>query len=48
MTPSARLTSVRMYEQTGDAGLTCRRCGVSRPTLAASEGEDNVTVAAAG
>ena len=33
MTPSARLTWVRMYEQTGDAGLTCRRCGVSRPTL---------------
>ena len=33
MTPSARLTWVRMYEETGDAGLTCRRCGVSRPTL---------------
>lgn len=33
MTPSARLTWVRMYEQTGDAGLTCRRCGISRPTL---------------
>ncbi len=33
MTPSARLTWVRMYEQTGDAGLTCRRCDVSRPTL---------------
>ena len=22
-----------MYKETGDAGLTCRRCGVSRPTL---------------
>jgi len=22
-----------MYERTGDAGLTCRRCGISRPTL---------------
>ena len=33
MTPSARLTWVRMYEQTGNAGVTCRRCGVSRPTL---------------
>ena len=33
MAPSARLTWVRMYEQTRDAGLTCRRCGVSRPTL---------------
>jgi len=27
------LTWVKMYEQTGDAGLTCRRCGISRPTL---------------
>jgi transposase InsO family protein len=24
---------VRMYAQTRDAGLTCRRCGISRPTL---------------
>src|SRR5450755_97648 len=22
-----------MYKETGDAGLTCRRCGISRPTL---------------
>lgn len=22
-----------MYEASGDAGLTCRRCGISRPTL---------------
>jgi transposase-like protein len=33
MTPAARLVWVRMYERTGDAGLTCRRCGISRPTL---------------
>lgn len=33
MAHSARLTWVRMYEQTGDAGLTCRRCRISRPTL---------------
>ena len=33
MIPSARLIWLRMYEQTGDAGLTCRRCGISRPTL---------------
>ena len=26
-------TWVRMYEQTGNAGRTCRRCGVSRSTL---------------
>lgn len=28
-----RLGWVRLYEKTGDAGLTCRRCGISRPTL---------------
>ena len=33
MTPTARLIWVRTYERTGNAGLTCRRCGVSRPTL---------------
>ena len=33
MTPAARLIWVRMYERTGNAGLTCRRCGISRPTL---------------
>jgi len=33
MTPAARLIWVRTYQRTGDAGLTCRRCGVSRPTL---------------
>lgn len=29
----ARLTWVQMYLATGNAGLTCRRCGISRPTL---------------
>lgn len=29
----ARLGWVKHYEQTGDAGLVCRRCGISRPTL---------------
>lgn len=29
----ARLKWVQMYQQSGDAGLTCRRCGISRPTL---------------
>ena len=28
-----RLGWVKLYEQTLDAGLTCRRCGISRPTL---------------
>jgi len=28
-----RLTWVQMYLESGDAGLTCRRCGISRPTL---------------
>lgn len=29
----ARLAWVLLYEETGDAGLTCLRCGISRPTL---------------
>lgn len=29
----AWLEWVKTFEQTGDAGLTCRRCGISRPTL---------------
>src|SRR5215467_2605617 len=29
----ARLSWVRLYEQVKDAGVVCRRCGVSRPTL---------------
>ena len=28
-----RLTWVRLHEQTGDVGLTCRRCGITPPTL---------------
>lgn len=28
-----RLLWVKMYEECGDAGLVCRRCGISRPTL---------------
>ena len=28
-----RLAWVRLYEQAEDAGLVCRRCGISRPTL---------------
>ena len=29
----ARLVWVKLYEKLGDAGLVCRRCGISRPTL---------------
>ena len=29
----ARLRWIRLFESTGDAGLVCRRCGISRPTL---------------
>ena len=29
----ARLNWVRLYEELGDAGLVCRRCGITRPTL---------------
>src|SRR5438552_18935544 len=28
-----RLAWVAMYQATGNAGLTCLRCGISRPTL---------------
>ena len=28
-----RLQWVRLYEESGDAGFVCRRCGISRPTL---------------
>jgi transposase InsO family protein len=47
-TLKARLTWVKMYHKTGDAGLTCRRCGISRPTLRKwyhrfqEEGEDGL------
>jgi len=30
---TARLKWVQLYDETGDAGLVCRRCGISRPTL---------------
>lgn len=30
---SMRLRWVRMYHETGNAGLVCSRCGISRPTL---------------
>ena len=33
MNVKARLGWVRLYEQLGDFGLVCRRCGISRPTL---------------
>jgi transposase len=29
----ARLAWVELYLQTGDAGVVCKRCGISRPTL---------------
>jgi transposase InsO family protein len=29
----ARSRWIQLYRETGDAGLVCRRCGVSRPTL---------------
>lgn len=29
----ARLIWVKLYQETGNAGLVCRRCGISRPTL---------------
>lgn len=28
-----RLQWVRLYQESGDAGFVCRRCGISRPTL---------------
>ena len=28
-----RLVWVKLFEETNDAGLVCRRCGISRPTL---------------
>jgi transposase InsO family protein len=33
MDARTRLGWVRLYEEAGDAGLVCRRCGISRPTL---------------
>ena len=34
-TLKARLTWITLYQQTQNAGLVCRRCGISRPTLRA-------------
>ena len=28
-----RLVWIKLFEDTNDAGLVCRRCGISRPTL---------------
>ena len=33
MDARTRLGWVRHYERVGNAGLVCRRCGISRPTL---------------
>lgn len=33
MDARTRLGWVRLYEEAGNAGLVCRRCGISRPTL---------------
>jgi transposase-like protein len=33
MDAHTRLGWVRLYERVGNAGLVCRRCGISRPTL---------------
>ncbi len=32
MEAKARLGWIRLYQQVGDAGIVCRRCGISRPT----------------
>jgi len=33
MDAQTRLGWIKLYEETGDAGVVCRRCGISRPTL---------------
>ena len=33
MDARARLGWIRLYEEVGNAGIVCRRCGISRPTL---------------
>ena len=33
MSKSFSTEQVQLYEETGDAGYVCRRCGISRPTL---------------
>ena len=33
MNGKTRLGWIELYERLGNAGLVCRRCGISRPTL---------------
>ena len=33
MDARTRLGWIRLYEQIGNAGIVCRRCGIARPTL---------------
>jgi len=33
MDAGARLGWIKLYQEVGDAGLVCRRCGIARPTL---------------
>src|SRR5215212_9646560 len=33
MEASTRLGWIKLHEEIGDAGVVCRRCGISRPTL---------------
>jgi transposase-like protein len=33
MDAPTRLGWIKLYEEIGDAGVVCRRCGISRPTL---------------
>ena len=33
MDARTRLGWIRLYEQIGNAGVVCRRCGIARPTL---------------
>lgn len=33
MDPNGRKKWIDLYKRTGNAGLTCLRCGISRPTL---------------
>ena len=33
MDAGTRLGWIKLYEELGNAGVVCRRCGISRPTL---------------
>ena len=33
MDARTRLGRIRLYEEIGNAGVVCRRCGIARPTL---------------